>query len=427
MCSGDRNRVFFHQPVQRHPRHTEIEGGTVISTTELTVTATINGSAVALTIHPTLIAVYRNRMLYAGDPVYPNFLFFSNTDLPLTITAEAVIRVGRGDGGRITAIAVAGTTGGDAPAESQFVILKDRQPWLFRGDLPTAGVNAGQADLHLLPRAAGCVNHRTLVVTPQGIMWAGYDDVYLMPSVGALPVSVGYKVGPLLKSVQPVFRARMRAVYYDGFYRLLLLRGPLQESRQIWADVRTPKITWWGPMVGGLWSDFYPDHRPGYESRLLASSSSDVTHGRLYALDSGQHFEQAEDDISASGIIMPVLQTKEYDLGDANLRKLIEGAEVNFYNDRTRNVTVTFLGDPNRTVEVTFQAAGVVLGNTLPSGAFSARHSPLKFSAQSVGRTVSRTIKLKIEASSLGAETDVGPFYIQEIALLARTIRRRPA
>ena len=409
----------------------EIEGGTVISTTELSVTVDGGG----LTIHPTLIGQYRNRMLYAGDPTYPNFLFFSNTDAPLTITADAVIRVGRGDGGRIAAIASAGTTGGDAPAESQILILKEKgPPWLFRGDLPTAGANAGQADLHQLSVEADCINHRTVALTPQGLMWAGHKDVFLMRSKGALPESVGYKIGPALKTVPPALRHRMRAVYYDDFYRLMLERGPTlaTATQQVWADVRTPKITWWGPMTGGNWSDFYADHRPGYSSRLLASTAREAVStwysGRLYALDMSNHSEAPLDsDILAPTPIRPVLRTKEYDFGDANQRKIIEAAELNFWNDRNRSVTVTFLGDTNRVVEVAYSAGGWTLGNTLPSGALASLHRQINFSAQSVARTVSRTLQLQIEATSLGNDTDVGAFYIQELVMRMRRIQRRVA
>jgi hypothetical protein len=151
-------------------------------------------------------------------------------------------------------------SGVGSPAESALLVLKENSAYLLTGEPDQTTGGAADLVVNKMTVAAGCVSQTSVVRTPYGIVWAGPSDVWLFHS-GALPVSIGKKISPVLASSPAATRYKWHAEYFGGFYRLALMtpgQGPDDDApcgEQWWLDMRegAPETwidaRWYGPQI----------------------------------------------------------------------------------------------------------------------------------------------------------------------------------
>lgn len=245
-------------------------------------------------LSPNLVASYKGRAVYGRfgeDAEGASTIIFSDIDEPLIVGTNALTdrNLIIGDtGDKLTAIREVLNNNGGTPAQSTLLLLKE-----FSAHMIVAEPNEsddvddprGALELNKLSSSAGCISHATLQYTPYGLIWAGPDDVWLLP-FGAIPIPIGKKIRPLLKNQPSGTAFRCHAAYANGFYRLALysagqdagLDMPLGE--QWWLDLRNgPPSNWqdakWvGPMV------FAP--ALGHLTNPVARSTENVDSGTCF-------------------------------------------------------------------------------------------------------------------------------------------------
>ncbi len=114
----------------------------------------------------------------------------------------------------------------------------------------------------------GITAKETLVRTKFGLLWAGDDEVWALPT-GSAPVPVGTKLSPLLKNCPASGHQHWFAVEHEGFYKLSIATSvnsdpsaddtlPSDEIpiwEQWWLDLRSGlpqswgEAKWYGPMT----------------------------------------------------------------------------------------------------------------------------------------------------------------------------------
>ncbi len=216
---------------------------------------------------PSLVTRYKGRYVYARfgkDAENASKMIFSDIDEPRVIGDNAGTDRSEivGDTSeKLIAIREVLNNNGGTPAQSTLLVLKEFSAHMYVGEPnETDDTNdpRGTLERNKLSSSAGCISHATLCDTPFGLIWAGPDDVWLLP-FGAIPIPIGRKIQPALKRQPIQTRWRCHAAYANGFYRLALyeegqggaLDLPLGE--QWWLDCRNgppqdwTSARWYGP------------------------------------------------------------------------------------------------------------------------------------------------------------------------------------
>ncbi len=221
------------------------------------------------TIYPATACVYRGRMVYANfGPGYENYIVIADPYSPTVIGNNVLsangraIAIGSDEGDRIVAVVEISQTSVGSPAESALLILKEHSAYILTGE-PNWSTDTDTSReaifrnlvISRISYDCGCSAPSTIVRTPYGIFWAGWDDVWFFAQ-GALPVRVGSKIRPALQSTPAVARKLWQATYFGGFYRLAVFAPGTGSNTNLDYTVTTTEITlpdhqWWLDLRNG--------------------------------------------------------------------------------------------------------------------------------------------------------------------------------
>jgi hypothetical protein len=254
-------------------------------------------------VKPSFCAVVRERFWYANlGPGFEDWVVVSDFFTPNSISPAGVdplvaggrgFRVGNAGEGPITAIAELSATSAGTEASTMVAVWKGNNMFLLTGQplkVGEAGDPLGTLDIIRVNTRAGCASQRSVVSTPYGTFWAGFDDVWCMPH-GGQPTRVGTKIRPALQASPAQLTYLWHAEYDEGQYKLALFSdglGPSDTSacdEQWWLDLRNGipdalSARWMGPQVFVQSSSDYKgttnmhlDTRPGMKRRLISLAS----------------------------------------------------------------------------------------------------------------------------------------------------------
>lgn len=136
-------------------------------------------------------AVFQNYVYVAGTSANPSRLTFSNLGDPRTWTAADYVDLHPMGGHVIT---------GMAQYLDLLVVTKQRSVY--------AVFNACTGANRLIESAVGCPSPRSLVATNKGVVFFGYDNVY---------ITDGVRVRPITTHIQSYFRDSINTAQYDIF------------------------------------------------------------------------------------------------------------------------------------------------------------------------------------------------------------------
>lgn len=288
----------------------------------------------------------------------------SNADAWRTVGDDAVnsrgFLMGTDAEGGITALWSAATMPQAASPEAALYVFKKDALYIFTGhpgqstDLLPDTINRN-AQVTRLNINAGCIAPNTLTWTPQGLLWVGSDDIWVM-NLGSLPSRCGTKIRPVLEAQPPALQHRLHAAYHDGCYKLAVYedgQGPTENSpchEQWWLDLRggeTPNVSsarWWGPQhYGGVQAmdtgtyALVVENRPNRD-RVMMSPQLAVVPNAAYAGSVSQQpglipvvvsFEKQsnKDRILPQGEWREWIAETAYDAGDIVRPRLFSGLE----------------------------------------------------------------------------------------------------
>lgn len=359
------------------------DSGGVLSTGDFAFAGSGNNA-----VRPRVAGTYTNRMVFANfGPGYENHMIISDLNDP-TLVGDDVLAVNSrnfivGDiiGDEIVAVHEVMTAGAGSPAQSALLILKKYSAYLLQGQpsqTTDTGDYLGTMEIVKFEVAAGCVAPLTVVSTPEGLFWAGPDEVWCYKA-GTLPFPVGRKIGPALKNTPDDKKYRWHAAYFDGRYRLAIFsagQGPDDDTplgEQWWLDLRdgTPQnwqtARWWGPQVYKHLASLYDsldalrqgthnmaaETRPGEPAALYGieaavnpsngeygyvrvqydrpGSSYDYIWAVNVAAGYGMLQISGEPDGDYDTRIQTSLLTRAIDFGDPGVEKLMTGAEADVF------------------------------------------------------------------------------------------------
>lgn len=127
-----------------------------------------------LTFQPSIIEYHGNRLWAAGNPEYPDYLYYSAMGYPTTFASDYVIRVASQDGDAITgllSIADVDYYDNALPAD-QMVIFKQNSVWAI------AGFTFTDYRLSQLMNGVGLVAERGYCKNNNGVFFVGQDGLY---------------------------------------------------------------------------------------------------------------------------------------------------------------------------------------------------------------------------------------------------------
>jgi hypothetical protein len=186
-----------------------------------------------------------------GENKFPHAVHWSGNLEPGKFAADAAIFAGEKDANDpITGIVPLTMTSADKGLTTYLCIFRKNSIWKleFGEDGPVA--------LDQISGVTGCWDPKSIVSTPIGVMFCGWDNVYLLPWQGE-PQPIGNAIKPVWDGSDPEL-GRNRGVrtaaahYFGGFVRFAY---PSRESeyndREFWFDTReVSDVGWFGPMVG---------------------------------------------------------------------------------------------------------------------------------------------------------------------------------
>lgn len=365
---------------------------------------------------PKVLGIYQGRMVYANfGPGFEDCIVFSDPGRPYKINSlasgdEALMDLGNPSGDTFSAttdakmlrlsqlagdaiVAVQEVSSGnlERPDESALLVLGKETAIVSPGS--TLGTEeTGDPIGTFSPRAynysCGCVSAETVVRTPVGVLWAGWNDVWAMGPGGA-PVRVGTNIRPALIDCPAETRFLWHAAYdHDtGSYRLAITSNeqtfPLSSKivyacrDQWWLDLRgglpqTPdQASWYGPQQYRMMDA--PDTNPQVPGTLMMRTQSaqgeddtvyalhlahaggvadvpvlvamDLLEGRDRACEvatsGGDHFPSTQQN---NDITFEII-TKKYDLGDPMVEKQFLGLEMSIFNSDVLGLDLEIIGD----------------------------------------------------------------------------------
>lgn len=327
-------------------------------------------------VRPRVAGVYRNRMVFANfGPGFENHVVVSDLYDPTLVGDDVLAVNGRnfivGDtsGDEIVAVHEVMLSGAGSPAQSALLVLKRYGAYLINGEpsqTTDTGDYLGSMEIVKLGVAAGCASPLTIRDTPEGLFWAGPDQVWCYRP-GGLPFPVGDKIAPRLASLPAETQYRWHAAYHAGFYRLATF-SPEQGinhdapcGEQWWMDIRRltpgqpPPMSWWGPMVYSI--DNGNDELQVGTYNMMEETRPNQP-AALYGIEAGMVISQADDGYmqvqydaalgydlmypitpsawglrraSALGKIDVLLRTGDMNFGDPHVDKLLVGIEADVF------------------------------------------------------------------------------------------------
>jgi hypothetical protein len=343
---------------------------------------------------PSGMCGYRRRAVFWDlGSGYEDYIVFSDTDDPATVGTDILasngraFRAGARDAGRVIACREVMLNAVGSPAQSALLVLRERGAFLITGE-PNQTTDTtdflGDMNISRFNVDCGCVSAATVVETPEGVLWASEDDVWMF-RVGQTPFKVGTHIRPELRAQNPSTRWLMHAEYYDGFYRLAVfdsnkvstVSSPLDQ--QWWLDLRNgapadhTQARWFGPHT------FFPTKFSGVNPvqgtfcmfREGRSGQQDYLYGlhpaanaTVYAINLVKYDQTGSEDYAAltthaptykrhSNTVRPQIISKQMDFDDHGMEKIWTGLEVDVNCDRNVRLNVTNVIDGGDTTSDT--------------------------------------------------------------------------
>ena len=202
-----------------------------------------------------MLAVWRNRVVFAGMASDPYSVFATDVILPgleqatfnqgTFFPSNAKVRLPR----KVTGLCIAGVTT-DQEAQAPLVFFTLSKTFVCMGD-PFSTVE--DATLIELSSRIGCISHDSIVNTPDGPIFCGLDSVYVIAPGGGYPTDIGWPIADQIRAIPPGQREKVTAVFHKQFYKLTLSTpGGVPGAHSWWLDLRqglTATPSWWGPMT----------------------------------------------------------------------------------------------------------------------------------------------------------------------------------
>jgi hypothetical protein len=200
--------------------------------------------------------IWRNRVVFSGDPTDRYAVYATDTILPgleqqtfnqgTFFPVNAKVRLPD----ICTGVGIAGVTT-DQDAQAPLLFFTQTRTFLCMGD-PFSTVE--EAALVEISSRIGCVGHDSIVNTPVGTIFVGVDSVYIIPPGGGYPQDIGWPIADQIRAIPPGLRATVVGQFHKQFYKLAIPpRGGGLNSVQWWLDLRQGVgdiPSWWGPHTG---------------------------------------------------------------------------------------------------------------------------------------------------------------------------------
>lgn len=376
----------------------EVSPGGALQVVPFNFLASEGGAVTEPDAAPNVAAAYRNRILWADfGPGQENMVVISDPYQPQVVGADfrsangRHFLVGSIDGDRIVAMREVLLTSVGSAAEAAALVLRQYSAYLITGEpnlVADGSFILGDMDVNRINIDCGCSSADTLVNTPYGLLWAGWDDVWLFPQGQGIPLRVGSNIRPILAATPPELRYLWHASYFDGFYRLHLLspgqnEGDASVPGEEWRlDLRRgppashEQARWYGPMV-------YKSPTPTATPKIgveyaIADTRPSVT-PRLVGVTRSQDFEwpveferSAPKDFMTNTVLGASQGTaididwlgKEDDFQDPMIEKGCTGLELNLWVGAAAQLTADVIVDGGRkteTVTETVPPVGFIL------------------------------------------------------------------
>lgn len=351
------------------------------------------------------------QILFSDSFSKSTFTGTSVPKIPLTVGlsdagafARALLIGGSRDGDRIVAMKEIMLTAVGTVPQKALLILKEYSTWLLTGE-PNQTTDdtsklppLGDVKIARVAFNCGCASPETVVTTPYGTIWAGPDDVWMF-QYGQIPLRIGSKIRPALLRTPASMRYRWHAAYHNGFYRLAIDSagaGVTDDSPcgdQFWLDLREgppqgqadveiqSNAQWWGPQQFAFMTDTAGDYQQGTRNMFTETRANEppALYGVEPGIASNTNFNNivvydapnARDSSSAqldsptpvyasldvASLIIPKIETKEFDGGDPMVDKILNALEVNMWVSIDKILKADFIMDGGATVDT--QAIGV--------------------------------------------------------------------
>lgn len=246
---------------------------------------------------------------------------------------NAVLNIALNDGDFITGLAVStNTTTLDNPS-SPLIVFKNNSTWGFFGDI----LDDDQAALVQLSGHIGCISHRSIVNTPQGLIFVGTESIYVIRPDNLIPIDIGWPIAPAIRAIPQNQRFRVCAIYHKQFYKVSIApTGASSNKTQWWLDMRPgtdigQAPQWWGPHTVPPYVAMAVNRRSALESDRGYGLSQGMTATPAWNLSLLQQANRRQDYYTPGGdtTIVSRVQTQSLDTGSPFQRKIFTRTRVN--------------------------------------------------------------------------------------------------
>lgn len=297
---------------------------------------------------------------------------------------DSWIQIGANEGEPITAMGTVTTPTDNEGLKAQLAIFTSRKFVVYDGTPPNIADAAGGIDFpfnQTLSFGIGCVAPKTVVSTPEGLVFLGTDGVvYLIHGASGM-VPLGRAIEPALKSISNLAMSRAGAVYDKGFYKLSVhltatvggadeggfddygdpwdpqgdgffnsddaKEAPsippiaLTGAVQYWADLRAIRggvgpdmgVKWSGPHIGESIDSFAKLDGPSDNHAVVGTTLNSTSLVQINMPGVITNYDGSNIDTIA--------QSPKIDIEDAHIDKTYYGFELGVATDKVTNSTVT--------------------------------------------------------------------------------------
>lgn len=282
------------------------------------------------------LEVFFQRLITAGTPTNPNYIYYFNAGVDDTIGATQFWRHEE----PVTAI-TKNTYGTQEQSLREVLVAFGANTMAFiAGDPATVTIEQASGVI-------GCRSPKTCVNTPLGLMFLGSDRmIYLIRTDPREPEKVGLAIFPELTAIPDARLIDACAVYHDGFFKLAITpSGSATNTIQWWADLLpvlagASEIRWYGPHDGLALSAFSLLDATGDG---LALDGGSQTAGTVWKL------AQAGSYVDGTAAVVAEAMTPEYTEGDPLRQKIWPGWGLGYVDTGVSGfVTLTAVLDAGR-------------------------------------------------------------------------------
>lgn len=264
---------------------------------------------------------------------------------------NAVLNIALNDGDFITGLGVATVTTTIDNPSSPLIIFKNNSTWALFGDI----LDDDNAALVQLSGHIGCVSHRSIVNTPQGMIFVGTESIYLLRPDTIVPTDIGWPIAPAVRAIPAAYRFRVCATYHKQFYKVSMTpAGGMTNTTQWWLDMRPGTDVgqapqWWGPHTIPPYVAMAVNRRSTLEQDRGYAFSQGLTATPTAILSVLQQENRRQDSYTTTGgldtTIVSKFQTQSLDGGQPFQRKIFTRTRVNGRSGADTNLALAVTTD----------------------------------------------------------------------------------